>query len=496
MTRFDMDGVDYPDLRIRRAESIAVLLPVTMVALTILARAVPNVSPVMIVLIYIIAFVAIIALTVYDCTHDSESDMSYALICPLSLSIFMNLLLSAIASRLSSGMVSILLSSNILYCLIVSLVAVFCECSRGELGGIGRAVLVALCVLAGYALILFIANPVTITSFLSTLRNLITPFSFLLLGAILSKRVSLTTVCDLILMLGLIVVAFGLFELFVYRDFWIDLNLEELWRLKGIPVSATHLPMNFYSSEQFGGVHARRMTSLFADPVNLGTFLFCMFLVAWYRKKWIVVAVACVGCALTISKGALLGFLIWVFVYFLIKSNKMWMKRVALLFVAATAAGFLIFSFTNSTGSVAAHLEGAFGGISSVARNPFGYGCGNVGVLASLANDSAMRGAEESGFGVIAGEVGIVGVATYLFVFARGVRAVTLIGEKREKIIAASLLLSIFANILFNEVALSPNSCGIYFSLLGVIFGACELTPRLKLWNGRTRIIAGDQNEG
>lgn len=495
MVCFDMSGVDHSRLEKRRAKSVAILLPVVMIALTVLARVVPNVSPVVIVSIYGIVFIAIIAFTIHDCVHVAESDMSYALICPLSLSIFMNLLLSAIASGLSASVVTILLSSNILYCLLVSLVAVFCECSCGELWGMGKGALLALCVLTGYAVILFTTNPVTITSFLSTLRNLITPFSFLLLGSVLSKRVSLNTICDLIVMLGLVVVAFGLFELFIYQDFWINLDLENLWRLKGIPVSTTHLPMNFYSSEQFGGVHARRMTSLFADPVNLGTFLFCMFLVAWYRKRWIAVAAASVGCALTISKGALLGFLIWIFVYFLIKSDRIWMKRAALLFVMFAAAGFLAFSFANSTGSVTAHLKGAFGGIASIVRNPFGYGCGNVGVLASLANNAAMRGAEESGFGVIAGEVGVVGITTYLFVFTFGVRIAALIGDRREKIVALTLLLSIFANILFNEVALSPNSCGIYFSLLGVIFGACELKPRLKLWNRRSHVVAGVQDE-
>ncbi len=531
---------DHLEMRACGARVAAFILPAVMVSLTILARMVPNASLIAIIAIYVIAFIAMLVFTIYDYIANCESDMSYALICPLSLSIFMNLFLSAIAPGLSSGIASVLLSSNILYSLVVSLVAVLCEYCRGELRGMAKGAWVALCILTGYAFVLFVMNPVTITSFLSTFRNLITPFSFLLLGATLSKRVSLTAVCDLIVTFGLIVVAFGLFELFVFQSFWVDFNLEDLWRLKGmvdfnledlwrlkgIPVSDIHLPVNFYSSERFAGVHVRRMTSLFADPVNLGTFLFSMFLVAWYRRRWIAAAIACVGCALAISKGALLGFLIWVFIYCLIKSDRIWVKRAALLFVVAAAAGFLgcalaiskgallgfliwvfiycliksdriwvkraallfvvaaaagflIFSFANSTGSVAAHMRGAIGGVISIVRNPFGYGCGNVGVLAALANETAMRGAEESGFGVIAGEVGVVGVMLYSTMFAVGVRGFLAISDKNLRIMALTLLLSIFSNIMFNEVALSPNSCGIYFSLMGLVLGGTESSNRV-----------------
>ena len=470
---------DHLEMRACGARVAAFILPAVMVSLTILARMVPNASLIAIIAIYVIAFIAMLVFTIYDYIANCESDMSYALICPLSLSIFMNLFLSAIAPGLSSGIASVLLSSNILYSLVVSLVAVLCEYCRGELRGMAKGAWVALCILTGYAFVLFVMNPVTITSFLSTFRNLITPFSFLLLGATLSKRVSLTAVCDLIVTFGLIVVAFGLFELFVFQSFWVDFNLEDLWRLKGIPISDIHLPVNFYSSERFAGVHVRRMTSLFADPVNLGTFLFSMFLVAWYRRRWIAAAIACVGCALAISKGALLGFLIWVFIYCLIKSDRIWVKRAALLFVVAAAAGFLIFSFANSTGSVAAHMRGAIGGVISIVRNPFGYGCGNVGVLAALANETAMRGAEESGFGVIAGEVGVVGVMLYSTMFAVGVRGFLAISDKNLRIMALTLLLSIFSNIMFNEVALSPNSCGIYFSLMGLVLGGTESSNRV-----------------
>lgn len=492
MVRSDVGIDDHLEMRVCGARVAAFILPAVMVALTILARAVPNVSLISIIAIYAITFIAMLVFTIYDYIANCESDMSYALICPLSLSIFMNLFLSAIALRLSSGVASVLLSSNILYSLVVSLVAVLCEYCRGELRGMAQGAWVTLCILTVYAFVLFVMNPVTITSFLSTFRNLITPFSFLLLGATLSRRVSLTAVCDLIVTFGLIVVAFGLFELFVFQSFWVDFNLEDLWRLKGIPVSDIHLPVNFYSSERFAGVHVRRMTSLFADPVNLGTFLFSMFLVAWYRRRWIAAAIACVGCVLTISKGALLGFLIWVFIYCLIKSDRIWVKRAALLFVVAAAAGFLIFSFANSTGSVAAHMRGAIGGIISIVQNPFGYGCGNVGVLAALANDTAMRGAEESGFGVVAGEVGVVGIAAYISIFVFGVKTSISLDEKRGRIVALTLLLSIFANIVFNEVALSPNSCGIYFSVLGVMLGASELKPWLNYRMAEGHVVAGD----
>lgn len=454
----------------KRSAPIAVL-PTVMVLLSVLMHLFPGVPAFVPIALYAATFFSALAFTIYDYVHKVTHDMSYALCCPLSLSIFMNLFLSGIAHEISNSIAALLLSSNILYAFVVAAVAACIELSHRGGSQIGNLIVALLCVLMGYAVLLYILHPSTITSFVSTLRNLITPFCFFLLGAVLAERVTLDSFCDLVIALGFLVIAFGFVECFVFPDFWVKANIHDLWGLKGIKIPVSQPPSNFYSSETINGVHMRRMASLFADPVNLGAFLFCVFMAAWYRRRWFMVVLAVVSCALTVSKGALLGFLVWIFLYFLITSENVWVKRAALFSVFAIGIGFLGFSAVSSTGSVAAHMRGALGGLESIINNPFGYGCGNVGVLASLANNHAMRGVEESGFGVIAGEVGIIGVAVYAIFFIVTLRSGLEARDKRVKIMVCTLLLAIFANIMFNEVALSPNSCGVYFSLLGVMLG-------------------------
>lgn len=470
--------LDFTSKKTRVSMFATLSLPVAMSVLGVVMHLFPALPVFIPVVLYTLVFVAMLLFTVYDFFHIVAHDMSYALICPLSLSIFMNLFLSGVVHGISNGIASVLLSSNILYCfVVVAVVAVF-QCLQGEIGGISKRVGVLLCVLLGYAVALFVIFPAPITSFASTLRNLITPFCFLLLGAVLSERLSLDSLCDMVILLGLVVVVFGLFERFVFPNFWVEANIQDLWGLKGITVYDHRPPNNFYSSELFGGLQTRRMASLFADPVHLGTFLFGMFAAAWYRKRWFMVGLAVASCVLTISKGALLGFLVWIFIYCLITSDNVWVKRGSLAFVVTVALGFLAFTAVNSTGSAAAHMRGALGGLFSIVENPFGYGCGNVGVLASLANKGAMRGVEESGFGVIAGEVGVVGVAMYVAMFVFALKESISLADKRMKILALTLLLSIFANIMFNEVALSPNSCGIFFSLMGAMLATGGDTGR------------------
>lgn len=447
------------------------VLPGVMVVLSVLMHMFPSIPVFVPIALYAVAFLSVLTFTLYDYFRGATQDMSYALCCPLLLSIFMNLFLSGIAHEISNSVASLLLSSNILYTFVVAAAAAIAELSHGGGSRIVNWIAVLLCVLMGYAIVLYVVHPSTITSFASTLRNLITPFCFFLLGAVLADRVSLDSFCDLVIAFGLIVIAFGFIECFMFPDFWVKANIHDLWGLKGIEIPVDQPPSNFYSSETINGVHMRRMASFFADPVNLGTFLFCVFAAAWYRRRWLMVALAVASCALTVSKGALLGFLVWIFVYFLITSENVWVKRVALLFVVAVGIGFLGFSAVSSTGSVAAHMRGALGGLESIIENPFGYGCGNVGVLAALANTRAMRGVEESGFGVIAGEVGVIGVALYAILFFIALKGCFEVRDKRVKIMSCTLLLAIFANIMFNEVALSPNSCGVYFSLLGVVLG-------------------------
>ena len=451
-----------------------------MLVMSLIAFALPGIPAFAFVTVYLLVFCGTLIGTLVDVVMGISDDLSYALAIPLGLSVLMNLFLASLAPNLGATVAMVLLSSNILYAGIVALVGVVVEFRRGTCAALLKYAVVLLVGLVAYAGVLFLFNPVSFTSFASTLRNLIAPFVFLVLGLVLAGRCRISGLCFWVFVYGLVVSLFGLYEVFLSPLFWKSANIGELWDLKGIGVSkSTGLPSNFYSSESIGGNLLRRMSSLFADPVNLGTFLFAFLAIAWYCHRWVFVALAGVCCLLTVSKGALIGVLVLVLAYVWVRFGKSLYTRLAFGGVAAAATAFLVYSMLFTTGSVAAHMSGFVGGIKSIFRNPLGYGCGNVGILAVLTNDNHVKGLEESGFGVIAGEVGIVGVAIYAAMFVLLVVAILRVKDAPTKTLLLTLLGSIAANILFNEVALSPNSCGLFFSIIGLLVGG-KMTGALE----------------
>ena len=181
-----------------------------------------------------------------------------------------------------------------------------------------------------------------------------------------------------------VVVLFGIFDVIIGNSLWRSLNIETLWRLKGISNLSNGIPRNWYSSEKIGGVQIRRMVSTFADPVNLGTFLFSGFMLAWYRKKWILGAFTLLACVLTVSKGALIGFLIFIVIFTWYKDRTKMFTVVTLANAVVAGYMFLTYSQRSSTGSVFLHISGFVSSLGMLVNKPFGYGIGRVGVLAQL----------------------------------------------------------------------------------------------------------------
>jgi len=67
--------------------------------------------------------------------------------------------------------------------------------------------------------------------------------------------------------------------------------------------------------------------------------------------------------------------------------------------------------------------------------------------------------------------LGIIGLLSYIIFFIINYLNIIKISDTRIKIGLISLFYGIMANIVFNEVALSPNSCAGYFILLGLFLG-------------------------
>jgi hypothetical protein len=316
-------------------------------------------------------------------------------------------------------------------------------------------------------------------SALASLRNIMTPFLFFFLGLLVQSRCSMKRLHSYVMWLSLAVVAFGIFERYIYPDIWQTVHVKELWEKKGIPVP-NKVPNNFYASEKIDDKQILRMVSSFADPVNLGTFVFFAFCAAWYwNHKWIATVLVVVAI-LAVSKGAFVGFLVFIIVWSYCFSSRL-IFYLAISFSALFAIGFVFYSINYSTLSLAAHVLGFVASVRELPSHPFGRGIGNIGVLAGLFSSGADSEILESGIGMIIGQLGIVGLLLYVMFLRLLYRVVLLASSKRLMVFGLSLLFAIILNSMFNEVALSPNSSAGYFLTLGLIAGSIISTEVLIL---------------
>lgn len=343
--------------------------------------------------------------------------------------------------------------------------------------GIARTIrIVALCAgaISLYGLFTAVVFRADMTSAMASYRNLVTPMLFLLLGLLASRTGRATAYCAGLVVLGVVVVLFGFFELGA-TDFWQRAGLEDLWAAKGISMASTGLPGNFYSSEQFDDLPVRRMVSSFADPVNFGTFLFAVFVAAWMLRQRLVALLFLAAAAYAVSKGALLGVLIFIALWTRVYANPL-VQAIAIAGVVAGAVGFYGFAASNSTGSTDAHLDGFVAAFTELPGHPLGRGMGNVGVLAGLFDGGSDSEVRESGLGVVVSQLGVVGIAVYAVFFVTVIRAASRVADPRLRLGALGLAVAFLANAAFNEVAMSPNSAAPYFVIIGLVIGNAART--------------------
>lgn len=411
-------------------------------------------------------------------------DVAPVLVVPVVLSATQNLLLLPLAPYVTTGQLQVLLSINLLVTALTLVMSGWVERDHlanapGAWPWSAKVALTVMALVAIYASAQLFFLHGSLTATVGSARNLLSIPVFLLLGVLSSRIATVRRYCGAVVALGLVVVVFGLFERF-HPQFWMDADLATLWQKKGIPAPINGLPDNFYSSEQVHGVQQRRMASSFADPVNLGTFLLVAFLAAWYVRRYVIAVVVLVGCVLTISKGALVGLLL-----FCVVAAYFYLPRRALMFAAAlcglVAAAFLTYSYTSSTGSVQAHIGGLLAGLRELPQAPLGHGVGESGVLAGmLSGDVSLPStAAESGLGVIAGQMGFPGVIAFAVLFVAIALDLRKISDRRSLAMAWALLLGFGVNASFNEVALSPNSSGAYFLILGLLVGSAAMPSRV-----------------
>jgi hypothetical protein len=425
-------------------------------------------GPLPFVLAMLMSCAVMVVLMGYAIRQQREVELSGFLFVPLLISALQNLYLGWGATYLDR--VTMQLCLVIHWCFaIVMVLALLMNQKSGVKHHLGNQMLVLTMLLCGYGIFLAAIFGGGFIPLVSSFRNVSTPLLFFLVGCYASTYTRLDVFLRYITMLGWFIVAFGMFEYFYGREIWAVFNIEMLWFKKGIPNMATWgLPLNFVSSEKLFGEHIRRMASSYADPVNFGTVIALVATVAWYCRKYLLMLLALACMVLAVSKGALLGFLIFCVVW-----TRYYMGRLPFLFMCAFAGAFgtafLVYSALYSTQSVATHALGLWSAIAQLPSHPLGQGMGNVGVLSG--GDTDVR---ESGLGVVIGQLGVVGILIYGYFFYRLIRLSFVPEERRLKVLLISSVLSILVNIAFNEVALSPNSSAGYFLLFGLALAAAE----------------------
>jgi hypothetical protein len=417
-------------------------------------------------LCFIVIFFGIIFIISFKI--ENKYELSTVIVVPILLSAFQNVYMGFFAPQLSSMSIQVLTVLNFFIACIILVVLMLRKRSMIERDKIYHAFI--LLVAYSFVSVIFL-NKINVISIISSLRNVISVYLFLFIGILASDNLNIGRFQKIVLLIAFCVVVVGFFDVASKGAMWNSLNITDLWTKKGIRVQASGLPTNFYSSETINGERIRRMASTFADPVNLGAFLFAAFAVAWYRNNKIIGILTFVAILLTVSKGAMLGILILMCVY-----AYYCLKRSVFMMIAGFAAfcgiGFLAYAFKTSADSVFLHISGLVAAFRSLLTHPLGSGIGSAGVLArQFSRYSSNMEITETGLGMIIGQLGIVGLILYLILFKNVIKLGTLVEDKREKTFCLTLSLSIIANILFNEVALSPNSCAIYFVMIGYSIG-------------------------
>ena len=388
---------------------------------------------------------------------------------PVIISISQNILLGINSPYLTENKISYLLSFGMLYAFSYFVLLLIKYKNRLHLI---RKIIFLLFSLVIYGMFIALLTTFNFGGFLSSFRNLSCPLLYLAIGLMTYRKIEFKKLNFYITLFFWVVLVFGIYEVFFNNNIWINFNIGDLWEKKGIPLYGSQLPVNFYSSEIIFGNQLRRMSSLFADPVNLGTFFGFCNVYFFYKKKYCNFIFSIIGIALTVSKGGLLTLLILFAFSFYSKRNR---SKFILSLAAAFFCGvmFVIYSYLNSTQSIVAHLNGFFGSFSYMINRPLGAGIGNVGVLSAVVTGFTddTTAIFESGFGMIIGQLGFFGLVLYVYYGILVVK--NCVSIKNEKILKMSLtlFLAIAANIMFNEVALSPNSSAIYFMFIGFLLG-------------------------
>ena len=405
-------------------------------------------------------------------------DIGALIIVPVVITSFQNIFLGINIDLITASQIPYLVIINYLYGCIILLILLVRNSKR--LNIIQIRIGVVLLVLVLFSLIIYFNKPSTMNAFFSSFRNLTCPIIYFWIGLLLAEKVDFHRMLNFLFLLTFLVFIFGIIERFLYQDFWIDLNIGELWSKKGIYYNhLTGKPYNHYSAERIAGQNILRMVSGFGEPVNLGTYFALMVYLSWWKRNKTIMFISLIGCILTVSKGALMSILVLGIVLAYYKFS-----RRSFYFIAGGFAILVVFvysSINSAGGSMAVHINGLINAVTQIFQNPLGSGVGNVGVYGNLYAVSEMNQIQESGLGVVIGQLGIIGLFCYFIFFYVQYKIIHDNEEqikRHDKILVYTLIFSYALLMFFSESALGPNASALYLAVTGIVCGKLHKTGK------------------
>lgn len=235
-----------------------------------------------------------------------------------------------------------------------------------------------------------------------------------------------------------------------------------------------------------------RFVGSFPDPIIAGYFFACMTFIA-YISRWRM-ALLWFGLllAISLSKGAWMFFVQAVIIYQLYKKG-----RAYAILGAAALCGFQLSlgAFIDSSNKM--HFLGLIGGVASVFQGGvkamiLGYGVGDGGNMGHTGGLGAswLASGSESGIGVIAHQLGLLGTLLLIICFWRlfrlsaksGDAVVPLSQDDRERLSGVkALLLSLMVNSFLQENCI--NASLLSTVVVGVLL--ISALPRVASWTRR-----------
>ena len=326
----------------------------------------------------------------------------------------------------------------------------------------------------------FITSSSSAYAKLLSIRQLLLPFVCFFFGFFSNlDRKEKCKLANLIVALGLIVSIIGLAEILYFKDNMWNTSLIEAYQFnKGTEfVLYNGVPLNFYTwdfVELFGKV-TRRLVSVFADPLITGHFLFLCFVLVEHSSmkcKNIYRIIFLVSSLLTFSKGVYICFAAYIGFAIIKRSSyktlSRFLKGTLIAIALLIPVAWIVLNRVIPNSSTVIHINGFINGI--IKSSVLGQGIGKAGVVLSAKTDTE-RLTGESFVGVLSSQLGLAGLALYLFFFI----FVTMnllrrykFKDNRFALSCAVLLTAVFLESFFSESSIGIIATGLYFTFAGL----------------------------